>query len=518
MNEQVVANKANALLLFATFIIAICGLVYELLAGTISSYLLGDSVFQFSLVIGVFLAAMGVGAWLSRFVENQLVEAFILVQCGIAITGGFSAALLFFAFSHINNYQSLLFLLCLVVGTLVGFEIPVVIRILKAYRVLRLNVSNVLSADYIGALIASLLFPLVLVPQLGLLRTSFLFGLLNCFVAGLGFYVFYTSLSRPKYLLASIASASLLLVTGLAFSTNLTGFFQSRLYSGEIIHNITTPYQNIVITRDGPSISLFINGHLQFNSLDEYRYHEALVHPAMALSRLKRNVLVLGGGDGMAVREILRYPQVESIVLVDLDKTITDFFRNNQVLSQLNMGALQDRRVKIVNLDAWKFIDNDRQFYDVIIVDLPDPHSLAISKLYSREFYAMLAQHLGAEGILITQATSPLFAREAFWCIHDTIQETASPISRDDVLHTLPYHIYVPSFGEWGFVMASARNLDWASLQLPANLQYLNNATLQAMLVFPPDMATTETNINSIATHSLVKYYESGWNKWYSRQ
>ena len=518
MPEQAVPNKANALLLFATFIISICGLIYELLAGTISSYLLGDSVFQFSLVIGIFLAAMGVGAWLSRYIESALVEAFIAVQCAIAISGGFSAALLFFAFSHIGNYEALLFLLCLIIGTLVGFEIPIVIRILKAYRILRLNVSNVLTADYIGALIASLLFPLVLVPHLGLLRTALVFGMLNCFVAGLGFYVFHEDLKQRNRLLTNIIVTGLILIAGMALSSRLTDFFQAHLYSGEIIHSVTTPYQKVVITRDGPAVSLFINGHLQFNSLDEYRYHESLVHPAMALARHRRHILVLGGGDGMAVREILRYPEVQSVTLVDLDQTVTDFFRNNPLLNRLNHHSLQDQRVRIVNQDAWKYLETDTQFYDVVFIDLPDPHAFGLSKLYSREFYARLSHHLGAEGIVVTQATSPMFARQAFWCIDNTLGVTPSSLDPSASLHTIAYHVYVPSFGEWGFVMASAHKLDWSAIQLPNGLRYLTPATLQAMNHFPKDMARLDTRVNSITTHILVTYYETGWNKWFGKQ
>lgn len=518
MTEQAVPNKANALLLFATFLISICGLVYELLAGTISSYLLGDSVFQFSLVIGIFLAAMGVGAWLSRFIETALVEAFILVQCAIAISGGFSAALLFFAFSNLGNYEALLFLLCLIIGTLVGFEIPIVIRILKTYRVLRLNVSNVLTADYIGALIASLLFPLILVPHLGLLRTALLFGMLNCFVAGLGYFVFHQDLQRRRRLLTNIILTGLILLAGLALSSRLTSFFQARLYSGEIIYSATTPYQKVVITRDGPSISLFINGHLQFNSLDEYRYHESLVHPAMSLARHHNNILVLGGGDGMAVREILRYPDVRSVTLVDLDKTITNFFRNNPLLNRLNHHSLQDKRVHIINQDAWKYLETDQRFYDVVFIDLPDPHAFGLSKLYSREFYARLAHHLGADGIVVTQATSPMFARQAFWCIDNTLSVTPSPLTPGEALHTIAYHVYVPSFGEWGFVMASAHKLDWSAIKLPDGMRYLTPETLSAMNHFPKDMARLKTRINSITTHILVTYYETGWNKWFGTQ
>ena len=515
MSTPLSPNRANAVLLFSTLIIAICGLIYELLAGTISSYLLGNSVLQFSLVIGLFMAAMGVGSFLSRFVTSHLAETFILVQCAIAVIGGYSAYILFFAFSHLDNYTVFLFIVTILIGALVGLEIPIVIRLLKEYRILRLNVSNVLTADYIGALAASLLFPLVLVPQLGLFRTALLFGALNCFVAILGLYVFIKHVNNKKWIMAAIGGTALLLILGFTSVNSLTGFFQNRLYTGEIIFSRTTPYQNIVLTRDGESTSLYLNGQLQFNSLDEYRYHESLVHPAMALSRRHEKILVLGGGDGLAVREILKYPDIGQVVLVDLDSEITELFRHNSLLTELNNQSLRDKRVSIVNQDAWKFIEQDKDFYDVIIIDLPDPNDISVSKLYTSSFYSLLTRRLSNEGMMVTQATSPVFARTAFWCIHNTLKESPAPFIQGESLQVLPYHTYVPTFGEWGFVLASAHHIDWASIKLSANTRYLNEQTLAIMPVFPPDMAWLDTEINSLQTHQLVQYYENGWKQWF---
>ncbi len=515
MAQELSPNRANAVLLFSTLIIAICGLIYELLAGTISSYLLGNSVLQFSLVIGLFMAAMGVGSFLSRYVSERLAETFILVQCAIALLGGFSAYLLFFAFSHLDNYQIFLFIITVMIGAMVGLEIPIVIRLLKEYRILRLNVSNVLTADYIGALAASLLFPLVLVPQLGLFRSALLFGSLNCFVAMLGLYVFYRHIQIRKLLIVMIGCTGLLLIAGFILVNSLTGFFQNRLYTGEIIFSKTTPYQNIVLTRDGESISLHLNGQLQFNSLDEYRYHESLVHPAMALSRRHNSILILGGGDGMAAREVLKYNDVGQVVLVDLDSEMTRLFRDNPMLAELNKHALVDERLRIVNQDAWKFIEQDKQFYDVIIIDLPDPNDIGISKLYTRSFYSMLSARLAIDGMLVTQATSPLYAREAFWCIHNTMQATQSRFSRNANWQLLPYHSYVPTFGEWGFILASAQRIDWSSIKLNQKTRYLNAQTLATMPVFAPDMSSVDTDLNVLQTHKLLRYYEKGWNKWF---
>ncbi len=513
--KRISDHTANLILLTSTFVIAVCGLIYELLAGTLSSYLLGDSVYQFSLVIGLFMAAMGIGSYLSRFVAGQLEAFFIMVQIAIALFGGLSAVILFFAFAFVDNYEVFLFLLSIIIGSLIGLEIPIIMRILKNYQILKLNVSNVLTADYIGALGASLLFPLILVPQLGLIRTGLFFGLLNAFVALTGLYTFRKIIAH-KMLLASLALLVTTLLAGCFYQARLINrFIDQRLYSGEIIYSQTTPYQNIVLTRLNEAISLYINGNLQFNSLDEYRYHEALIHPVMAITKRHNKVLLLGAGDGLAVRELLKYADIKQITLVDIDPAITQLFRHNPLLSQLNEQSLNSDKLTVINQDAWKFLQQSREFYDVVIIDLPDPNDIQISKLYTRNFYHLVAQHLAADGVMVTQATSPYYARQAFWCIKHTLENTPSPLHQNSRFNTLPYHAYVPTFGEWGFILASERKLYWPEQALNVPVKFLNPATLQRMALFPPDIAELETEINTLQNHPLAYYYESGWKQWY---
>lgn len=503
------------LLLLATLIIAISGLIYELLLGTLSSYLLGDSVYQFSIVIGLFMSAMGIGAYLSRFIHQALEHHFVVIQISLAVIGGFSALILFYAFAYLDNYWTFLLLICLLIGSLVGLEIPLITRILQQYQSLKGNISNVLTADYIGALLAALLFPMVLVPQLGLLSTGLVFGLLNLAVAGLAVFLFQTRLSQLKTLIALIGMVGLSLLLSLFYQQTLMDGIQQRLYGNNIILSKTTPYQRLVLTRQGKHIRLYINQGLQFDSLDEYRYHESLVHPVMLQSKRHDQVLVLGGGDGMAVREVLKYDEVKHITLVDLDPEMTRLFKHNPLLRQLNHNSLNDAKVKTINADAWQFIQQSQQLYDVIIIDLPDPHNPSLSKLYSRAFYQHLENHLTATGAIVTQATSPFFARQAFWCIHATMSAVQNPYSQQ-TLHTQAYHSYVPSFGEWGFVLASRHHIDWQQRPLPDDLQYLNDDVQKTMHQFPPDMQSLEVEVNTLISHDLLNYYEKGWNQWYS--
>jgi spermidine synthase len=504
-------KQKQVALLFSAFVIAICGLIYELIAGTLSSYLLGDSVYHFSLVIGIFMSAMGVGAWLSRFIDNHLPDMFIRLQLIIALIGGFSAALLYAAFAIINNYTPLLFLITFSLGALLGIEIPLIIRILKDQFTLKTNLSNVFTVDYIGALFASLLFPLLLVPQLGLIRTGLTFGLINAAIGLLAWYVFRYELKTRTPLLISLILVSMLLISGFFVTSHFVNHIEHKLYQDTIIHAETTPYQRIVLTHRKQRIRFYINGALQFDSFDEYRYHESLVHPAMLTAHAHENILVLGGGDGLAIREILKYDDVEHITLVDLDPAITQLFSYNNALTKLNKNALSNKRLSIINQDAWKFLEHNQQLYDVIIIDLPDPNNISLSRLYSKSFYHLVKQHLSASGAMVTQAASPLYTREAYWSIYQSI----ASIHEHQSWVVRAYHSYIPSFGEWGFILASRMNTNWAQQTPTIPLQYLKPAIMQTMHIFAADMAKIKVEANDLQNHRLVDYYEKGWKHWY---
>jgi spermidine synthase len=506
-------------LLFSAFIIAICGLIYELLAGTLSSYLLGDSVYQFSLVIGLFMSSMGVGAWYSRFIDQQLPLQFIRLQLLIGLAGGLSAPILFFAFAILDNYSPLLFVLVFIQGALLGIEIPLIIRILTEHFSLKINVSNVFTADYIGALLAALLFPLVLVPQLGLLQTGFFTGLLNIGIASLAIYVFRAELLHLKPLILIALVLSFVLSLGLIGSDKFTSHMENKLYQDEIIYSQDTPFQQrLIITRRNERIRFYINGALQFDSFDEYRYHESLIHPVMGLVHNPQTILILGGGDGLAARELLRYPSVQQINLIDLDPAVTNLFSHNALLTPLNQNSLTNPKVKVINHDAWKYLENDQHLYDAIFIDLPDPNNTSLSKLYSSAFYSLVKQHLAQDGVLVTQATSPLYSRQAFWCIDKTLQLPAGEQVASEIWSTLPYHVHVPSFGEWGFVMAARKPLKPTAIQLAAlKYQFLTPTMLPQLFDFPADMSQLPVETNHLINHPLLEYYEKGWKDWYQQ-
>jgi spermidine synthase len=492
-----------AALLVAVLLIAACGLVYELVAGALASYLLGDSVTQFSTVIGTYLFAMGIGSWLSRFVVRNVAARFVAIELLVGLVGGVSSALLFLAFAYTESFRVVLYLLVLVIGTLVGLEIPLLMRILRERFNFKDTVANVLTFDYLGALGASLLFPMLLVPRLGLVRTALLFGLINTGVALWTTILLAPALRRPWRTRAACVAVLALLGAGMASADRLMDTAEANLYADDVVFARTSPYQRIVLTAWRDDLRLFLNSHLQFSSRDEYRYHEALVHPALAARPDARRVLVLGGGDGLAVREVLKYPRVEHVTLVDLDPEVTRLFTTHPELRRLNRAALSDPRVRVENADAFPWLDAGTDLYDVALVDFPDPSNFSIGKLYTTTFYRRLLRRLAPDALFVVQSTSPLFARQSFWCVVETIRAAG--------LNTWPYHVYVPSFGEWGFVLAG-RSTWTMPERLPADLRFLTLAQLPSLFEFPPDMAATPVEVNRLNNQALVQYYEREWS------
>jgi spermidine synthase len=492
-------------LLFSVFVVASCGLAYELIAASLSSYVLGDSVTQFSTVIGTYLFAMGVGSWLSKFIDRALAVRFIQIEILVGLVGGFSAVLLFMVFAHAAGpFRLVLYTLVFVTGVLVGLEIPLIMRILKREVAFKDLVAQVLTVDYLGALAVSILFPLALSPHLGLMRTSLLFGIMNVAVALWAIRLFGDTLKDARYLKSQGVLALALLIGGMAGADRLTSIAEEGIYADRIIHAESTPYQRIVITRWRDDIRLFLNGNLQFSSRDEYRYHEALVHPALSALPGAQRVLILGGGDGMAAREVLKYANVQSVMLVDLDQRMTDLFRTNALLKQLNAGAFDNPKLKVANQDALKWLEGSDEVFDLVLIDFPDPSNHALGKLYSSAFYRLLDKHLSANGLAVVQATSPFYARKTYWSVVATLEDAG--------FTTAPYHAYVPSFGEWGYIIAGRRPFAPAPAY-PVPMRFLTLETQKLMFEFPADMTRVPAEVNRLNNQALVRTFEDEWRR-----
>ncbi len=501
------SSRRIAALLVSVLVLSACGITYELLIGAIASYLLGGSVFQFSLTIGVFLASMGVGAYLSRYIKGRLLERFVAVELAISLVGGFSGALLFLAFTYTGFYYVVMFSLIVLVGSFIGLEIPLLTRYLQQYRPLSDSIAHVFSLDYLGSLLASVFFPLIALPYLGIFKTSLVVGLLNVGVALFSIALFRDRLRGIGKHLITAAVLTLALVATLAGASRIMSLLEAKLYRDEVIYAQQTRYQRMVLTRYRDDIRLYLNGSLQFSSRDEYRYHESLVHPAMTAAASRERVLVIGGGDGLVLSQVLKYKDVKQATLVDIDPAVTKLGRSHIILRKLNGRSLEDPRVKVINTDAYSFLERASDLYSVVIIDLPDPQREALTKLYSVAFYKIIERHLARGGVAVTQATSPLFARRAFWCIETTAREAG--------FRTLPYHVYVPSFGDWGFVLFAKHHVVPAALPVRVKTRFLREGTLAQLARFSADQAKVDVAPNTLDRPIILNYYEEGWTTWF---
>ncbi|MBP7736650.1 MAG: polyamine aminopropyltransferase [Spirochaetes bacterium] len=492
------------ILLFSVFFLSLCGITYELVLGSLATYLLGNPVQQYSITIGFFLSSMGLGSYLSRYLTKNILKNFIMIEVALGFVGGLSVLVLSYLFSFSASYYMLHIFFLVLIGTLVGLEIPIVTRILRKYGALKDILSNVLSLDYIGGLAGSLLFPLLLFPFLGRMLTSIIIGALNIGVAMIIIVkIDYENKRKSDFVIPIIIM--IILAALAASSDQINTILQKRLYYDDIVFSKRSHYQEIVLTRNDEDFRLYLDGSLQFSSVDEYRYHEMLVFPPLSLNRAPdKRVLVLGGGDGLAVREIIKCGDVAAVTLVELDPAMIDLAKKNSSLKRLNGNSLLDPRVTVVVGDAYAYLIGNKKKYDVIIADFPDPHDETITKLYTVEFYSLLRRSLARGGVFVTQSTSPLFARDAFWCIHNTMQKVFSSV--------VAYHVYVPSFGDWGFNMACDGVCDAAmAAEVTPGLKYYSPETFGQSLHFPRDAAVSRTEINTFNRPVLYSYYLKGW-------
>jgi len=502
---------ARLLVLAAAFGCAACGLVYELALIAQGSYLLGDSITQASVVLSIMVFAMGVGALLAKPLQRRAAVSFVVVELALAGLGGLSVLGLYAAFAWLDLYWPTLVAVAPVLGLLIGAEIPLLMALLQRIRRQEAGsaVADLFAADYIGALLGGLAFPFLLLPLLGQIRGALVVGVVNA-VAGCGLVlgVFRGSLPPAARRASWGAGAAViaLLAGAFAVSERFEGTARQQLYDAPIVYAERSRYQEIVITESvglrGRDVRLFLNGDLQFSSVDEYRYHEALVHPAMA-GRHDR-VLILGGGDGLAAREVLRYPDVRKLVEVELDPAMIRLAGTDPRLTALNRHAMADPRMRVVDADAFGWLRGNVGPYDVVIIDMPDPDAASTAKLYSVEFYGMARRALAEHGRLVVQASSPYFAPATFSCVLSTVGAAGLAVT--------PYHVDVPTFGDWGFVLG--RNGSPPPLELsPAapELRSLDAQTLSAARVFAKDRRPIALPPSTLDKPRILRYAARDW-------
>lgn len=536
------------------FLMGGIGLAYEYTFSKLSSDLLGNSARQWAIIIAVMMLFMGIGADVQKYFQKQnLVDKLIASEVILGCLGGFGPLVLLYVFGVAPAFFTLwqYFFICSV-GLLIGIEIPLVTRINEGYaKDLRYNLAKILKMDYIGSLFGALVWIFVLPRFVTLIEGAVVLGIASIVVAGITLVCFRREVAHPRPLLGTIVVCSVALGLSLAKAQGWTLHAEQHIYRDRVVFTDTSPYQHMVLTQSRAGvITCYLNGHIQFKSEDEHIYHENLVHPAMSIAPRRDHVLVLGGGDGMAVREILRYPDVNAVTLVDIDPMMTDLAQNHPIFRTLNesslanarttvfetravspagplevyapfqrAGRLQDETkvadVQIMNLDAVRFIEEVPGTFDVIILDFPDPNSVELAALYSQQFFRSVANKLSADGILALQATSPYHAKEAFLCIGRTLGASG--------LGMVPYHDNVPSFGEWGWWIGGhdgvygeqrLRRLLTDLPPLTVETQYLRSELVDASLVFGRGQLSTEYDeISTLSSPSIHKFYLMGWQR-----
>ncbi|QPC47800.1 polyamine aminopropyltransferase [Mangrovibacillus cuniculi] len=503
-------QKQTNALYWASGIVSICGIIFEVLFGAAGSYLLGDGVKQYTLTISLFLTGMGIGSALSEKVTKNLLLSFVYVEYLIGLLGGFSIFVLFgvTAFFSSGTDAFFLYTMTLLVGGLTGIELPILIR--KANEIgetLSRSTARVLFSDYSGGLIGGLLFVYILRPSFGLVKTSLLIATVNVAVALWVLWYFRKQFKRLKIHATVGAGLFITLFSGLFWAEEVAFTFEQKLYRDPIIHQEQTAYQSIILTKEQQDLRLFLDGQLQFSSSDEYRYHEMLVHTPLSAVNDPKSILVLGGGDGLAIRELQKYSTIQEITLVDLDPAVVNMAKNNHHLLALNENAFAGEKVKVVHEDAFTFLKEESQFYDVIIIDLPDPNNESLNKLYTLEFYQLVRNHLTPEGVMMMQATSPTFSKEVYWTIEATVKETG--------MVTKTMHIDVPSFGDWGFILAGKTPIEMRDLNDDIALRYLTDEVILSSQTFSKDIAREsleeQPKVNTLIRPIIIELYEKAW-------
>jgi len=544
-------NPAIFLLGSSMFATGATGLVLQYIQGAMGAYLLGNSIEQYSIVIGLRLFMMGVAAKVQKYFKDQrLIEKFILIEIFLALIGGYAPIATYWAYGVMSHFILAQYFFVMSIGFLIGLEIPVVMRINAQYaEKLSLNIESVFAADYIGSLVGALLWVFVLLRKFPLTESGFIMSGVNFTIA----VTTYAYFRHRGFIINWHLISTLIIITAVAlfmgfhYNRSWVIRLEQKLYDDPIVFSKTTAYQHLVMTHDRPldEYRFYINGNLQFSSMDEQRYHELLVHPAMNLTQNHRRVLILGGGDGLALREVLKYSDVDDILLVDMDPEMTKLGASHPVFRKLNRGAFDDARVvrmiaagliwgdrqpvfqetgkkdsrtglpqtekiasvKILNIDADRFLSKIKGKWNIVLIDLPDPSSIELVKLYSTVFYMKLRRVLADTGVIALQATSPYHARESFLCIKRTLEAAR--------LHAIPFHENVPSFGEWGWFMVwkdtvppAKINAKIKRMQIKVPTRYLTDEVFQSALVFGKnELHSSHTDVNTLMFPVLLNYY-----------
>ena len=453
-------NISKRFILFVTVTLAACSIVYELLIAQALSLLAANTVVWYSVTVGLYLLGMGLGAFVAGFMRRlSPVRTLITIELLLSVIGMASVAIvnfshLTFSYLYVWSYDSVgivlfflsAFVVTLVIGILTGIELPLLIRIFDEERNSE-STSVVLGVDYIGSLVGALIFPLLLLPYFSLISIGFIVSAINLVVAGM-----LLAQSAARQIGPVMQGCALLTLfafggVGASHSSEIQQYFLKRYYyyATEISDDFSTfvepgadlprvfrrssPYQKIDIVKEvttdfsdhlldaystklsekknfpGKNV-LFLNGDFQLNTSFDEIYHEYFTHvPIISTGKVPERVLVLGGGDGLLIKELLKYKEVKSVLHIDLDPTLVNVAKSHPVLMRANNRSLFDERVTTKFEDGYQFVRHSDEKFDAIYVDFPMPADYNLAKLYSREFFSFARQRLKNGAALTFDAT-----------------------------------------------------------------------------------------------------------------
>lgn len=502
---------------------AACGLIYELALLTLATTVQGGGIVATSLIVAGYVAALGLGALLAKPFVDRAASTFVGIEAALGLVGGVSATALYVTFTSLGTQSSLVALVVAtaVIGALVGAEVPLLMALLQTGRrsgaeEAGRTLANLNAADYLGALVGGLLWPFLLLPTMGMQQASAVTGLVNIGAAAILLaLVLRHFLPRARTIAAglSLLLAAALLGALLVAVDDITEWSRSRLYPDPVVTHTQSAYQEIVVTsaryNGRTDRRLYLDGTLQYSSLDEYRYTESLVQPAVA--NRPGEVLVLGGGDGLAARDLLKVPGIRKVVQVELDPAVLELARTR--LYDDNGGSLDDPRVDVVVDDAFTWLRRGGDGmvpaggFGAVLVDLPDPRSAALSRLYSQEFYGLIRQVVSEDGLMVVQSGSPYSTPHQFWRTESTVRSAG--------WSTTPYHVHVPTFGDWGFVLAGPGE-DPPQLRLRPDvdgLRYLDAGVLAAASEFGRDVSPMDLEPSTLDQPRILDDSRRGFER-----
>jgi spermidine synthase len=505
-------KQKSQYLKLAIFATGVSGIVAEYILSTLASYFIGNSVLQWSMIMSTMLFSMGLGSRISKYFKTELLIKFIFIEFTLSVFVSLSSLVVYTGSIFSDANIIIIYSLSIIIGLMIGMEIPLVIRINENFQSLRTNISSIMENDYYGSLLGGVFFSFIGLPFLGLTYTPFVLGFVNFTVAIVLIIALWNIVAMKKLVIVLSISIGIILVGAIFFAKPIIRFGEQKKYKDLIVYSEQSKYQKIIITQHKNDYWLYINGNQQLSSFDEEMYHEPLVHPVMKLHPIPKNVLVMGGGDGCAVREILKYKSVKQITLVDLDPAMTNLGKENPILIEMNHNSMNSDKLKIINTDAYNFIENSDDYFDVIIIDLPDPKTIELGRLYSYEFYKKCFNKLRKFGCIVTQAGSPYFAPDAFKCINKTMKEAG--------FSTAPIHNQVVTLGEWGWVIgvkgthpknlkSTLQNINFEGIET----SWINHEAMKLLTSFGKEFFKTgldSVEINRVHNSVLKDYYMNG--------